>query len=398
MTVGLPQELVDRIIDLVALRERGTQMRDLRSCSLTARSWSCRSQRHIFESITIPSFDHLLKWTSEIDPTSGISSYVRTLTLCDNLTWRFSPNVLTQLERHLTAFNRLECLNLKGFHLHSGIQHSELIPNWFDRFGNTLKTLHFESCSLSPNAFQSILHLFPLLDNVFINDDCHAVLKTQDDRALRQYLGDVTHFRGSLVTGINTLQGFIPCLLMVPLQFHRLVCVFSGEGHQIVSACAPTLQILNFEGSLSKFLNGFITNIRFISAADRDVNDVQVNPIFFPELRTFEFWIGDWEDVEPMVHHYFPLIESAPKLSTIHIDVNAETKDSDICSLRNSPGWKEVDLQLCRLAGGAKGSVTLVLDVVLSLDLPNGTDAFGLLTGSGFLSEFTKAGGLIRFE
>jgi hypothetical protein len=28
-----------------------------------------------------------------------------------------------------------------------------------------------------------------------------------------------------------------------------LVCVFNGEGRQIVSACAPTLQILNFEGS-----------------------------------------------------------------------------------------------------------------------------------------------------
>ena len=245
----MPQELVDKIIDLVASRERNTQMQDLKSCSLTARSWSCRSQRHILESVTIPSFDHLLKWTSEIDSTSDISSYVRTITLCDNLTWRFSPDILARLEHHLAAFDRLECLNLKGFRLHSGIRHSELIPEWFGQFRNTLKTLSLESCSLSPNAFQSILHLFPLLDNVSINDDCHAVIDTDGDRALKLYPGDVTHFQGSLVTGINTLREFLPCLLMVPLQFHRLVCVFNGEGHQIVSVCAPTLQILNFEGS-----------------------------------------------------------------------------------------------------------------------------------------------------
>jgi hypothetical protein len=248
MAPVLPQELVDRIVDLVASRERNTKMQDLKSCSLAARSLSHRSRRHILETITIPSFDHLLKWASEVGPTSGISSYVRTITLCDNRTWRFSLDTLAQLERHLTAFDHLECLNLSGFHLHSGIPHSELIPRWFGRFGNTLKSLSLESCSLSPNAFQSILHMFPLLDDVSIDDDCRAVVETESDRALKQYPGDVTHFRGSLVTGVNTLQEFLPCLLMIPLQFHRLVGVFNKEGNQIVSACAPTLQVLNFEG------------------------------------------------------------------------------------------------------------------------------------------------------
>jgi hypothetical protein len=99
-----------------------------------------------------------------------------------------------------------------------------------------------------------------------------------------------------------------------------------------------------------------------------------------------------------MVHHYFPLIGSAPNLSTIRIDVNEETKDSDILSLRDSSGWEEVDLQLCRLAKGARGPVTLVLDVVLSLESSNKKDPFGILTGSQFLSEFLEARGHIRFE
>jgi len=41
----------------------------------------------------------------------------------------------------------------------------------------------------------------------------------------------------------------IPSMHLVPLQFHSLVCIFNGEGHQIVSVCASTLQLLNFEGS-----------------------------------------------------------------------------------------------------------------------------------------------------
>ena len=249
MAPVLPQELVDNIIDIVASRERNTQMRDLKSCSLAARSLSSRSQRYILESITIPSFDDLLKWTSEVDPTSGILSHVRMITLCDNFTHRSSPDILTRLEHHLDVFDHLECLNLKEFRLHSGTQHNEPIPKWPGRSGNALKTLNLESCSVSPNAFQSILHLFPFLDNVSISDDCHAVIDTESDRALMRYPGDGTNFRGSLVIGINTLQEFLPCLLMAPLQFHRLVCVFNGEGHQIVSACAPTLQILNFEGN-----------------------------------------------------------------------------------------------------------------------------------------------------
>ena len=132
--------------------------------------------------------------------------------------------------------------------------------------------------------------------------------------------------------------------------------------------------------------------------ADRDINDIQVTPIPFPELRTFEFWIGDWEDIEPMAHHYFPLIESAPNLSTIHIEVTGETKDSDIPFLRDSSGWKEIDLQLCRLAEGARDTVTLVFDVVLNLELSHRKGVFNPLAGSQFLSEFLKAGGLIRFD
>jgi hypothetical protein len=101
---------------------------------------------------------------------------------------------------------------------------------------------------LSPNAFQSLLHLFPLLDNLSISNDCQAVTAAENDRMVKQYPGDVTCFRGSLETGIGTLREFLPCFLTVPLRLHRLVSILSGEGHQIVSACAQTLQILLFDG------------------------------------------------------------------------------------------------------------------------------------------------------
>jgi hypothetical protein len=99
-----------------------------------------------------------------------------------------------------------------------------------------------------------------------------------------------------------------------------------------------------------------------------------------------------------MTHHYFPLIKSAPNLSTIRIEVTKEMKDSDISFMRDSSRWKEVDLQLCRLAKGARGTVTLVLDVVLNLELSERKDVFSILDGTKFLSEFLKAGGIVRFE
>jgi hypothetical protein len=75
-----------------------------------------------------------------------------------------------------------------------------------------------------------------------------------------------------------------------------------------------------------------------------------------------------------------------------------EMKDSDISFMRDSSRWKEVDLQLCRLAKGARGTVTLVLDVVLNLELSERKDVFSILDGTKFLSEFLKAGGIVRFE
>lgn len=253
MTPRLPQELIRAIIDFVAIRERGTKMQDLKSCSLTAQSWTGASQRHILQAVVIPSFGRLFDWVSEIDPADGISSYVRTLTLCGNgkPARRPSPDDLAKLKLHLTAFDKLECLNLKRFRLHSGVEHAELILEWFGLFRGELKTLNLESCSLSPSAFQYILHLPPLLDNISISSSCRAVINTEDDGALRPPLKDATNFRGGLITGADTPQEFLPCLLTVPLRFRRLVCVFSKEGYRIVSACAPTLQTLSLEGIFS---------------------------------------------------------------------------------------------------------------------------------------------------
>lgn len=250
MTPSLPHELIDTIIDFVAIRETGTRrMQDLESCSLTAKSWTCKSQRYILEAITIPSFDRLLDWVSEVDLTTCIPSYVKTLTLRGdaNLIRRLSPDHLPNLERHLAAFDNLECLNLKKVHLHSRVGHFNLILECFGLLGGKLKTLNLETCSLSPNAFQSILHLLPQLDNVSIANDCSVNIG--DHTTLRPSLTDATNFRGSLVTGSKTLHEFVPCLLTVPRNFHRLVCVFSRDGNRLISECAAALQVLRLEGT-----------------------------------------------------------------------------------------------------------------------------------------------------
>ena len=97
-----------------------------------------------------------------------------------------------------------------------------------------------------------------------------------------------------------------------------------------------------------------------------------------------------------MVDHYFPLIESAPNLSAIRVDINDATEDADILFLRDGSGWGMVDDQLCRLAETADNPVTLILEEVSSPELSKGVS--GVLDGSEFLPKFRKARGLIRFE
>lgn len=147
--------------------------------------------------------------------------------------------------------------------------------------------------------------------------------------------------------------------------------------------------------SLHQFHRTLTTDSSFI-LVEENVDDVQFEPVSFPELHTLEFFIEEWQDVEPMIYHYFPLIQSAPKLSTIKVELNKETKDADCCFLRDSSGWNVVDHHLCRLAEGASGPVTLVLDTTSSLNLTQ--DVSEILDGSQFLPEFKKRGGLIRLR
>jgi hypothetical protein len=129
---------------------------------------------------------------------------------------------------------------------------------------------------------------------------------------------------------------------------------------------------------------------------DHSADYILVNPISFPELHTLKFWIGEWEDVEPMVKHYFPLIESAPKLSAIHVEVDEETKEADIPFLGESSGWEGVDDQLCRLAEKASGPVTLLLEATSNPELTDRVSK--ILDGPQFLPKFREARGLIRLE
>lgn len=253
MTPRLPPELVESVISFVYINEKNTKMKDLKSCSLVARSWSRASQKYILRDITIPSFDSLSKWVSEIDLKTEIPSLVRKLTLRGNgnVTRWSSPVLLPKPDPHLAAFRNLECLTLQEFHLHSGIKHAKPILEWFTFFWGRLKSLYLESCLLSPNAFQSILHNFPHLDDLSINNECRVIINTEEDSSLKPPLRNTTNFRGELVTGAGTPQEFLSCLMEVPLRFHRLVCVFSKDGYHLVSACVDTLQILVLEGVFS---------------------------------------------------------------------------------------------------------------------------------------------------
>lgn len=144
--------------------------------------------------------------------------------------------------------------------------------------------------------------------------------------------------------------------------------------------------------SLHQFLGALTTDAASL-LVDTITEDIEVNQIFFPELRTLKLWIEVWGDVGSMINHQFPLIESAPNLSMIHIEVNEETNDTDILS--DSSGWDQVEHQLCRLAEGTSG-LTLLLETTSSEEWSD--KASEIVSRLQFLPEFQKAGGTVQIK
>jgi len=154
---------------------------------------SCRSHGtdvRIHQSIYLSSttFEMVL----EMDPTSNISTYVRTMTLCDNFTCDF-PRHPPSTRPPSRCFRPPRVVDLK-VSPPLGIRHSDLASKWFCRFRTTLKTLTLESCSL-PQRVPVVLHIFPL-STTFPSTQLSRYNQHRERSCAEAVFGGVTRFRG----------------------------------------------------------------------------------------------------------------------------------------------------------------------------------------------------------
>ena len=148
----LPQEIVDKIIDMLV-----GSTESLLSCSLVSTGWTYRSHHHLFTNIELRSPSDFQPWF--IAGPRGSSHYVRSLSLVqDGENW-VSPDTLAAIPDDPTSFHNVESLTLAGLDLTRFDKRS--LNRFFHRFSENLISLSIVRSTVNPNALLSLLCIFP---------------------------------------------------------------------------------------------------------------------------------------------------------------------------------------------------------------------------------------------
>ena len=170
----LPQELIDEIFSYLPLNEPQT----FRNCSLVAKSWVNRSQKKLFETVSISQSTYG-SWVDNISPTNlELLHHVRSLTytLSTTARVRFPGYNIGSLGGYLPSFRNLKTLVLSSMDLPSGV--SQQVEN-FSTFRHTLSSLSLWSCFVSSGAVITLVNYFPNLIDLQLRAPRHRVDYTQ---------------------------------------------------------------------------------------------------------------------------------------------------------------------------------------------------------------------------
>ena len=169
--MSLPPELIDEIIQHLPLDKPQT----LRNCSLVAKSWVYRSQKRLFQTVSI-SKSTRSSWVDRISPANlELLHHVRSLTYTIDPTarLRFPAHHIDSLDDYLPSFHNLESLVLSSMDLQSDIP--QQVEN-FAAFRLTLSSLSLWDCYLSPCALITIVNCFPDI----VDLQLRALMHTED--------------------------------------------------------------------------------------------------------------------------------------------------------------------------------------------------------------------------
>ena len=211
---SLPQELIDRVIDLACLpaaTERNILMA-ARACALVNPAWSRRSRQILFSTIALNPV-LLARWDKNIpDSAQGPASFVRVIYLESPA----AEYLIEHIDR-LKAFNQVTVLSLSLFD--GETFDGEKIERCFAHFGRAVKFLELLKPKCETSLFAHLLNLFTGATRMDI-----ITPHTTQDAAKAEYRplpklellrlgleGDVVFDYGMLEACITLKGVFIPC-------------------------------------------------------------------------------------------------------------------------------------------------------------------------------------------
>jgi len=252
----LPQEILDEIIDAIAGGPRAAAQpfrhRVLRECSLVARSWTRRSQRHIFSSVTLTP-ENIDSWCRiNAQNPNSLAHYVRILEVKQNDehgTTKFEQDSMDAALPHLN-FPNLEDLAL--------VQWDNLatfsLPRTFGHYLTpSLRSLTVIDSISNGDVLLELAAIFHSVDEFVI--DCAF---TTDERITRTFsFPDFIQWRTLRLVSIDdSMMGVLNMIAGLHLQCQALDISYEllddpGPIMRLIQACSGTLKSMRLEQTYS---------------------------------------------------------------------------------------------------------------------------------------------------
>ncbi|KAF9653284.1 hypothetical protein BDM02DRAFT_1885931 [Thelephora ganbajun] len=227
MVAELPQEIIDRIIDEIALdvlAETRDRTRDVKILSLVSSKLHHRSRMHLFQMLEITS-DNFPTWCRDVrlgrEGPSCYITYIRYRPSWVKVERRIGPlEGLARSPSHISAF-----INLRTLHFAEiSLQHAGYLT-CFGGLVATVRELWFEDCQMDINQFVSFVRPFKNLERLrLMRPQCMNEGKLQHwDMAEPPPLkGTLEYHQSSMATSGNTAS-FIHELSLLPASFSTMV-------------------------------------------------------------------------------------------------------------------------------------------------------------------------------
>lgn len=238
VTPPFPQGVIDSIID--HLHDRPA---DLRVCSSVAKSWTSRSQSHLFRKVRW-TIETVLGWCKHVPPRSdGLAGHATSLSVVSLL----EHERLFPIKDYFTSFRSVGSLTLQDLDFDDPLFDPKKVPVYFGHLKHGLTSLTLINANGSCGKLLSFTSFFPRLK--YITLTCPGGLVPPDPTIDLEYrpLRGTLFLRGHL----DRHTDLIKLLSRGPLlQCHTLRLEHWGRMHVedfdcLLESCSKNLEILD---------------------------------------------------------------------------------------------------------------------------------------------------------